>query len=371
MSRVAIVHDWLTGMRGGERVLERLIGIFPGAEIFTLVYRPGAVSPLIEARPIHVSGLGRAPGLSRRYRFALPLMPLAVERFDLRHYDLVISSSHCVAKAARAAKGAPHLCYCHTPMRYVWDRYDDYFGPGRAPAPVRAAMAVLAPRLRDWDRRTADRPTAYVANSATVRDRIRRYYGRDAAVVHPPVDIARFRPAARRDDVYLVLGALVPYKRVDLVIEAFNRLRRPLVVVGDGPERRRLEARAGRNIMFAGHASDAEVERLLGRCRALVHAGVEDFGIGMAEAQASGAPVIAHAGGGALEIVRDVDRNGGCPPTGVLFEAQTVDALVDAVHRLDRQRFDPAALRANAERFAPERFTAGIRQRLAELGVRC
>lgn len=367
--RVAIVHDWLTGMRGGERVLESLLELFPDAEIFTLIHRHGTVSARIEARPIHVSRLGRLPGMGRRYRFALPLMPRAVEGFDLGGFDLVLSSSHCVAKGARAAPGARHLCYCHTPMRYVWDRYDDYFGAGRASLPVRAAMAMAAPRLRAWDRRTASRPDAFVANSAYVRERIRRYYGREAAVVHPPVDVDRFRPAPERDDVYVVLGALVPYKRVDLVVAAFGRLRRRLLVAGEGPELGRLRRLAGPDVTFLGRLSDAEVASLLGRCRALVHAGVEDFGISLVEAQAAGAPVIALGEGGALEIVRDPEREPAAEPTGVLFAEQTVESLVAAVRRLDDQRHDADALRANAARFSRAEFLAGMRARLEELGA--
>ena len=365
--RVALVHDWLTGMRGGERVLEALLGLFPDAEIFTLVHIPGSVSPGIEARPIHVSPLGRIPALARCYRFALPLMPAAVEAFDLSGFDLVVSSSHCVAKGARAPAGVPHLCYCHAPMRYVWDRYDDYFGPGRAAPPVRAAMALAAPRLRAWDRRTAGRPTTFIANSAAVGARIGRFYGRDAAVVHPPVDIDRFAPAAEREDFYLVLGALVPYKRVDLVIDGFNRLGRPLLVAGDGPEMRRLRARAGANVTLTGRLSDTEVASLLGRCRALVHAGVEDFGIALVEAQAAGAPVIAHAAGGALESV--IDAANPSTATGILFPDQTVEGLVSAVRRFEASRFDRTALRRNAERFTPERFDDGIRAVLAGLGI--
>src|SRR5690606_32377561 len=183
--RVAIVHGWLTGMRGGERVLEALLGLWPDAEIFTLLHVPGSVSPLIEQRPIHTSFIDRVPGASRRYRNLLPLFPAAIERFDLSGFDLVVSSSHCVAKGVRPA-GAPHLCYCHTPMRYVWDLYDDYFGPGRAALPVRMAMPPLAAWLRRWDRRTAHRVDTFIANSAFIRERIRRCYGRDAVVVHPP-----------------------------------------------------------------------------------------------------------------------------------------------------------------------------------------
>jgi glycosyltransferase involved in cell wall biosynthesis len=366
--RVALVHDWLTGMRGGERVLEGLLELFPDAEIFTLVHAPGTVSARIEARPIHVPPGGRLRLATRHYRYALPLLPALVERFDLRAFDLVISSSHCVAKGVRPPAGTPHLCYCHTPMRYVWDQYDAYFGRGRATVPVRAAMGALAPRLRDWDRTSAVRVTSFVANSRHVRERIRRCYEREAAVVHPPVEVERFRPAGQREDFYVCLGALVPYKRVDLVVDAFNRLGRRLLVVGEGGERARLQARAGATIEFTGRVSDARVSDLLGRARGVVHAGVEDFGITLVEAQAAGAPVVAFAAGGASETVVDerVARNGRAA-TGVLFQAQTAAAVAEAVLRLEARPVTEAALLANARRFTRSRFLGGMRQAVDRL----
>lgn len=362
--RVALVHDWLTGMRGGERVLEALIELFPDSDVFTLVHVPGSVSERIESRPIHASRLNTLPLSRRFFRWALPVLPSLVETFDLRGYDLVVSSSHCVAKGARAPAGVPHVCYCHTPMRYVWDQYDAYFGAGRARPPVRLAIRALAPRLRAWDRASARRVTTFVANSAHVRHRIRTCWNRDAIVVHPPVDIARFAPARRREDFHLVLGALVPYKRVDLVIEAFNLLRRRLVIVGDGPERERLRAIAGPTIEFTGRVSDGEVADWLGRCRALVHAGVEDFGISMVEAHAAGAPVIAFARGGAAEIVVDAGTEAR-GATGLLFRSPAATALARSVEACDRIAFDADAIRARASMFEPERFRDGMRRVLA------
>jgi glycosyltransferase involved in cell wall biosynthesis len=356
--RVALVHDWLTGMRGGERVLEALLGLWPDAEIFTLLHVPGSVSPLIESRPIHASFVGRLPGAARRYRSFLPLFPAAIERFDLRGYDLVVSSSHCVAKGVRTG-GTPHVCYCHTPMRYVWDLYDDYFGPGRASLPVRLLMPPVAAWLRRWDRRTASRVHTFIANSAHVRERIRRCYGRDAVVVHPPVDVERFRPAATREDFYLIVSALVPYKRVDLAIEAFNRLGRPLVVAGTGPELERLRRIAGPNIRFVGWLPDDEIADLYARCRAFIFPGIEDFGITAVEAQAAGAPVIAFGAGGALETVIGSDGER-ADATGVFFHEPTPQALAQAVERADRATFDPAVLRRNAERFSLAAFQQGI-----------
>jgi glycosyltransferase involved in cell wall biosynthesis len=366
--RVAVVHDWITGMRGGERVLEALLLLFPRAELFTLVHVPGSVPPSIEARPVHVPALGRTRLAARYYRHGLPFMPALVERFDLAGFDLVISSSHCVAKGVRPPPGVPHLCYCHTPMRYVWDQYDAYFGAGRASLPVRAAMLLAAPGLRRWDRGSAGRVTAFVANSRHVRDRIRRHYGREAEVVYPPVAVERFRPSDQRDDYYIHLGALVPYKRLDLVVDAFNRLRRRLLIVGEGRERARLEARAGKHIRFLGRLPDDEVAHLLGRARAMVHAGVEDFGIALVEAQAAGAPVVALAAGGALEtVVASRNGGGGAPPTGVLFHRQTPEALAEAVREFEGRSFEPEALQANARRFSLESFLEGMRRAVARV----
>lgn len=354
--RVALIHDWLTGMRGGERVLEAFIDLFPSCEIFTLVHVPGRVSPKIEARPIHTSLIDALPGAHRHYRYYLPLFPRAIERFDLRGHDLVISVSHCVAKGVRVPAGVPHLSYCLTPMRYVWDLYDLYFGPGRGNPLVRAAMKAAAPRLRRWDVQTAGRVTRFVAISRHVEERIRRIYGRDADVVYPPVAIERFRPAPRREDFYLTVSALVPYKRVDVIVEAFNRLGRRLVVVGEGSEYRRLTRLARKNVTLTGWLPHHEVADLMARCRGFVYAAEEDFGIVLAEAQAAGAPVIAYGVGGATEIVYD----GSEAPTGVFFSRQTPEALAAAVERFERLAFDPESARRNAARFSRVAFASGI-----------
>jgi glycosyltransferase involved in cell wall biosynthesis len=363
--RVALVHDWLTGMRGGERVLEALIDLFPRCDIFTLVHVPGSVSERIESRPIHTSALDSVPLSARFYRHALPLLPALIERFDLRGYDFVLSSSHCVAKGAIAPRGTPHVSYCHTPMRYVWDQFDAYFGHGRASTPVRLAMRALAPRLRAWDRASARRVTTFVANSGHVRARVASCWGRDAIVVHPPVALERFEPARERDDFYVALGALVPYKRVDLTIQAFNRSNRRLVVVGDGPDRNRLRSMAGPNVEFAGRVDDAEVADWLGRCRALVHSGVEDFGIALVEAHAAGAPVIAFGEGGAAEIVVDARVAGA--GTGVLFRRQTPEALLLAIHAFEARNFDATVLRARAAEFGADRFRFAMNRILQPL----
>ena len=379
--RIALVHDWLTGMRGGERCLEVFGELYPDADLFTLLHVPGAVSPIIERRRIVTSFVQRLPRAATAYRSYLPLFPAAVSRFDLRGYDLVLSSSHCVAKGVSVPPGAVHVCYCFTPMRYVWDMYDDYFGRG-AGTFTRAVMPPIAAALRRWDRRTSDRVHRFVAISNHVADRIRSCYGRPADVIYPPVDAQRFQLADddagnfydAAGDFYLVVSALAPYKRVDLAVLAAKRLGRRLIVVGSGPEAERLTALAGPTVEFLGWRSDAEVAELYRRCRALLFPGREDFGIVPLEAMAAGRPVIAFAAGGALETV--VPLGGDEPPTGVFFHEQTVDALIAAIASFEEQagRFVPKALRARAEVFDRPRFKEQIAtyvEQCLHAGPRC
>ena len=378
--RVALVHDWLTGMRGGERCLEVFCELYPDADLYTLVHVPGTVSPTIERRRVTTSFVQRLPGVARHYRRYLPLFPGAVGLFDLSGYDLVLSSSHCVAKGARPAPGALHVSYCFTPMRYVWDLYDDYFGRDASPM-VRAMMPPIAAALRRWDRASSVRVHDFVAISAFIAERIRRCYGRGARVIHPPVDLQRFELADDGDgEFYLVVSALAPYKRLDLAVEAANHLGRRLVVVGTGPEERRLRALAGPTVEFLGWQSDAQVAALYRRCHAVLFPGLEDFGIVPLEAMASGRPVIAFAAGGVLETVVGLDADEPSatdePPTGIFFHEQPVDALAAAVQRVEASshRFSPKALRARAESFDRARFKARVQgyvdARLAERGPR-
>ena len=363
--RVALIHDWLTGMRGGERCLEVFCELFPDADLFTLLHVPGSVSALIERRRVVTSFVQRLPAVATRYRHYLPLFPRAVESFDLRGYDLVLSSSHCVAKGARPAPGTPHVCYCFTPMRYVWDLYDDYFGRG-AGRLTRIVMPPVARRLRRWDRESSARVDRFVAISRHVAARIDRDYGRRAEVIYPPVDVQRFEVAAGGDDgFYLVVSALSPYKRLDLAVQAAQRLGRRLLVVGWGPQERRLRALAGPGVEFLGRRPDEEVAELYRRCRAVLFPGVEDFGIVPLEAMAAGRPVIAFEAGGALETV--VPPGGDRPPTGLFFRDQTVDALAEAMRRLESGAvaFEPKALRARAEEFDRVRFKDRIASFLA------
>lgn len=361
--KVALVHDWLTGLRGGERVLDELVGLFPDADVHTLVHVPGSTTPRIEARPIHTSPLSRLPGVGRHYRKLLPLFPWAVGRLRIPPCDLVLSTSHAVAKGVRPPPGSRHLCYCFTPMRYVWDQADSYLGQG-----VRRALAgPLIAGLRRWDRATSgvDRVHRFVAISKVVAQRIRRHYGRSAAVLYPPVDTERFAiRAGGPDDFYLLVGGFVPYKREDVAIEAFRALGRPLLVAGDGPGRASLEARAPAHVRFLGRVSDAELSELYARCRALVYPQEEDFGIVPLEAQASGRPVIAYAAGGATETVVPLGDAAGRAPTGVWFAEQTPASLGDAVRTFEAQgaAFDPAAIRRHAERFGAVRFRREMRE---------
>jgi glycosyltransferase involved in cell wall biosynthesis len=353
--KVALVHDWLTGMRGGEKVLDVLCARFPDADLFTLIHVPGSVSSRIERMRIHTSALQRLPGIRHYYRECLPIFPLLVERFDLDRFDLVISTSHCVAKAAKSRRNAVHVCYCLTPMRYAWDQFDAYFGPQRLGRPASAAMRVVMRRMARWDRETASRPNRYVAISHYVAGRIRRYYNREATVVYPPVDTDFFRPGAAGLERYaLVVSALVPYKRIDLAIDACRTAHVPLKVVGVGPDRGALErqaadARSDTPIEFLGHCSDEEIRSLYRDAAVVLLPGEEDFGIVPLEAQACGRPVVAYARGGALETVIE-------GRTGFLVQEPTAAAFADAIHRAIDHPFDAAAIRRHAERFGRQRF---------------
>jgi glycosyltransferase involved in cell wall biosynthesis len=357
--RTAVVHDWLTGMRGGERVLEAILPLLTEPTIFTLFHAPGAVSPSIERYPIRPSFLDRIPFARSRYRNFLPLFPRAVESFDLSGFDLVVSSSHCVAKGAIAPAGVPHLCYCHTPVRYAYEQFDAYFPPDRTA--FYGLKRRLLERLRDWDRRTADRPTRYLANSSSVAERIRRHYGREAEVCHPPVDVEFFTPSGEARGAFLLaVGALVPYKRFELAIEAARALGRPLVLVGRGPEEGRLRAGLGSSHEVVAQVSRERLRDLYRTCAFFLQPGEEDFGIAAAEAAACGSPVVALGRGGVRDIVRDGIG-------GVLYEETSAAALAGAVARAEATRFDYTEMRRSAERFSGARFAREFRRALGEL----
>lgn len=368
--RVALIHDWLTGLRGGERVLDELLRVWPDADVFTLVHVPGATTPRIDARVRATSFLQPLPGAGRHWRKLLPLYPFAARRLHVRDYDLAVSVHHAVAKAARIDAATPHLCYCLTPMRYIWDQAPAYLGRG----PRRLAAAPLVAALRRFDRSTANptQVTRFVAISHAVADRVRRHYGRAAGVLAPPVDVERFQPDDRApDDYYLLVTAFVPYKRDDLAIEAFAQLGRRLVVVGDGPGRAALERRAPRHVEFTGRLPDAELPALFARCRALVQPQEEDFGLTAVEVQAAGRPVVAFGRGGAVDSVLPLVG----PPdaahraTGVFFDEQTPEALLRALHRFEAAEpfFDAKAVRSHAERFSAPRFRSEIEREATRL----
>lgn len=349
---VVLCHDWLTGMRGGERVLELLCQGFPSAPLFTLIHNRKMISETINRHRITTSVLQHIPGIHSHYRYYLPLFPAAISTLRPPAADLLLSTSHCVAKGLRAPDGTPHLCYCFTPMRYAWLFQSEYLG--NQPAKRLLARPLLA-WLRSWDRRTANRVTSYVAISHHVQERIRRFYGRESDVVYPPVDLDRWTPADTAADggFDLIATALVPYKKIDLALTAYAHLNRRLKVVGTGTEMARLRALASPNVEFLGWQSDEQLLELYRQCRLLVFPGEEDFGIVPLEVQACGRPVVAYGRGGALETVVD-------GVSGVFFAQQTPEALREAIDRASTIAWDRQTIRAHAENFGVQRFIDGM-----------
>ncbi|MGE3276299.1 MAG: glycosyltransferase [Vicinamibacterales bacterium] len=355
--KVALIHDWLTGMRGGEKALEAICSLYPDADLFTLLHVPESTSAFIEERRVFTSPVQWLPFSGRLYREYLPLFPAAIEQFDLDGYDLVISTSHCAAKSVVVPGRARHVCYCLTPMRYAWDQYDAYFGPDRiGRVPSRLLRPVMAAMAR-WDRATAGRVHRYLSISQYVARRIALYYNRRSTIVYPPVETTFYEPPGSPDQAgaagpgpsFLVVSALVPYKRVDLAIAAARRAGVPLTVVGDGPERARLEALAGDGVRFLGWIDNHDIRDLYRSTIATLLPGEEDFGIVPVEAQACGRPVVALGRGGALDTVVD-------GVTGVLVDAGTEEAFADGLRRAAATSWDAARIRAHAERFSRERF---------------
>jgi len=351
--RVAIIHYWLVGMRGGERVVERLIRLFPDADIFTHVYVPENVSALIRSRPVKTTFINRLPGAAKHYQKYLPLMPLALEELDLRGYDLVISSESGPAKGVITAPDAFHLCYCHSPMRYLWDHYHHY--RQSAGSLTRTMMPWLFHRLRAWDSGSAQGIDTVLANSNFIRKRVRKAWGREADVVFPPVEVDLFTPTTDVESRYLWVGQMVPYKRPDLVIDAFNELKKPLLMVGDGEMARALRKKAGPNITIVPKLNFDELRRAYARARALIFTAEEDFGIVPVEAMASGRPVLAYGRGGALDTVAP-------GVSGVFFNEQTPESLIAGVEALEAwlPHFDPEAAMGQARLFSPDKFDAGV-----------
>ena len=392
--KVAIVHDWLTGMRGGEKCLEVLCRHFPDAELYTLLYVPGSTSETIENRTIHTSPLQHVPGIRRHYRYWLPLMPWAMRRLHIpKDVDLVVSFSHAVAKSIRVPSGVPHICYCFTPMRYAWHRRDDYFANGGQRKSLKERMLGpirnrLLDRIRKWDLRSADGVTHFISISRTIERRIQECYGRESRLIYPPVDTTFYCPGGKEkvsgdachrvedpaetspaaDGYYLYVGALAPYKRVDLAVEACNRLGRRLVIIGSGQARTELEKLAGPTVEMLGWQSDETIRAKMRQAEALIFPANEDFGIVPLEAQACGTPVLAYGEGGATETVLGLEE---APkgPTGVFFREQTVDSLCEAIRRFEaaQDRFSPEDTRRQAEKFDKTRFERELLEYLAEV----
>ena len=348
--RVALVHDWLNGMRGGEKVLETLCERYPDADVFTLFYVPGTVSDVIARHRIITSSLQKLPFARTHYRRYLPLYPAAIEQFNLDRYDLVISVSHCAAKSVIVPGRARHICYCNAPMRYAWDQFDAYFGPERVGGfASRWVYRPILRRLAHWDAATASRVGRFVANSRNIAGRIRRYYNREATIVYPPVDTDFYSPDTTPPaQHFLIVSALVPYKRIDIAIEACRRVGASLRIAGDGPDRKRLEQLGNSSVEFVGHLSDEQIREEYRRALAVLLPGEEDFGIVPVEAQACGRPVVALARGGALETIIAGE-------TGIFFDDLTPASMAPALNAVAAAQFDPERLRANAQRFSRER----------------
>lgn len=356
--RIAIVHDWLTVYGGAERVLEQMLVCFPDADLFSIVdFLPASGRGFIRNKVVTTSFIQRLPLVRSKYRGYLPLMPLAVEQFDLSAYDLVISSSHAVAKGVMTGPGQLHLCLCYSPLRYAWDLQHQYLRESGLSRGLKSwAARLFLHRLRSWDARTAHGVDEFIAISDFIARRIRKSYGRRAEVVYPPVDLDYFCCREDKDDFFLTASRLVPYKRVDLIVDAFSQLpEKRLIVIGDGPELHRLKDRAGGNVTLLGHQPAEVLRDHLQRARAFVFAAEDDFGIAPLEAQACGTPVIAYGKGGVLETVRGLDSK--CP-TGLFFERQDVESLKRAVARFEDEsvNFSAEKCRENALRFAPELF---------------
>ena len=358
--KIAIIHYWLLGMRGGERVLEALCEMYPQADIFTHVYAPEMVSDRIRQHRIIPTFVNSLPRATRMYKAYLPLMPLALEQLDLRGYDLIISSESGPAKGVIAPPEALHVCYCHTPMRYIWNMYHDY--RQSAGWVARHMMPPLAHYLRMWDVTSAARVDSFVANSAAVAARIRRFYAADATVIHPPVDTSAFCPAAPSEigDYFLMVGELVSYKKPDLAVRAFNELKLPLVVIGGGEMLDEIRRLAGPTVKIMGSQPSDVLKQHYARCRALIFPGEEDFGMVPVEAMASGRPVIAYGRGGALETVTT-------GLSGIFFEKQTVEDIASAIGRLSELEIDPQRIAAHATRFGRDQFLQKMNEHINAL----
>ena len=369
--RIALIHDWLTGMRGGERCLEVFCELFPQAHLYTLLHIPGSVSSSIEQMPIKTSFIQHLPFSKKAYRRYLPLFPMAIERFNLKEYDFILSCSHCVAKGIIPSPDALHVSYMLTPMRYAWDMYSEYFGENK-----KMIIPFFIHYLRMWDVTSSYRVDHFLCISKHVEHRIQKFYRREAEIIHPPVEVSRFRLANKKEDFFLIVSSFAPYKKIDSAIEAFNRLGYPIKIIGSGPAEKRLKSMAASNVEFLGWQPDEVIADYYGKCRALIFPGEEDFGIVPLEAMACGNPVIAYGKGGALEtIIAYNQRNKGKEdPTGIFFYEHRVDALIDAIQRFGdiEKEFDPKAIRSYVLQWDREIFKEKIKNAIFEkTGLRC
>jgi glycosyltransferase involved in cell wall biosynthesis len=360
--RIALVHDWLNQIGGAEDVLESLVEMHPGSPVHTSMYAPDLMPPAYRAWDIRVTWMDRLPGIYRHHQLYLPLYLFAFQGLDLRGYDLILSNKSGFCHGVRVPPGATHICYCLTPTRYVWN-WRDYAKREQLSALANALLPAIIALLRKWDYAAARRVHHFIAISTEVQARIKRFYGRESVVIPPPVDTSHFQPAARHDDYFLILSRLIPYKRIDLAVEAFNELELPLIIAGDGRDRAKLEAMAKSNITFVGRVDNVRRAELMARCRAFIFPGLEDFGIAPVQAQAAGRPVIAFAGGGALDTV----KNG---VTGLLFREATAPCLADAVHRFDDSRFTPTTIREFALQFDTRVFKQRLGAFIQDKGTR-
>ena len=361
--KVALVHDWLTGMRGGEKCLEVFCDIFSDAHLYTLICKKNILPPSLKKTDIRTSNLQIFPFVDKYYRYFLPIMPTAIEQFELKGYDLILSSSHCVAKGIKTDNNSLHICYCHTPMRYIWDLSSQYFSKTNAGPVTRFIFPFVKKYLQNWDVKTSEKVDYFIANSKNVSERIKRIYNRNSVVIYPPVNTNFFEISDSVDDYYLVVSAFAPYKRIDLAIKAFNRLGYPLKIIGSGQCEKQLRKIAGPNIEFLGDIKKEGIKHYYSKCKAFIFPGEEDFGITPIEAMASGRPVIAFGKGGALETVIPL-TNENNSPTGLFFEKQTADALVEAVQQFEKieNKFDSKKIRNHTLKFDREVFEKKIRE---------
>ncbi|MFH5181188.1 glycosyltransferase [Paenibacillus sp. TAB 01] len=351
--RIAIIHDYLNQYGGAERVLECFMDLFPEAPVFTMLTDLSKMPKRFEQADIRNSFIHNLPFAKKHYKKMLSLFPIAVEQFDLREFDVILSSSSAFAKGVITNPNQLHICYCYTPMRYVWDLYHQYIKEDVTNPLFRMALPFVLHKIRSWDQLTAQRVDHFIADSKSISKRISKYYGRDSQVIYPPVSFDKFKQSERIEDFFLIVSRMIPYKRIDLAIEAFNHLKKPLVIIGDGYDRNRLQSLAGPTITFLGRQPDDVIVDYYSRCKGFILAGEEDFGITPLEAQASGRPVIAYGKGGALETVIHKE-------TGVFFNESTVESLLQAVQQFDSLSFDPVRIREHAKSFDEIRFKEEI-----------